>query len=500
MPGVALPRPFDAYKGKEPYIFVSYAHKDAVLVYPDLLSLAQQGYRIWYDEGIDPGNEWTEDIARAINQSSFFLVYITPDSVKSKNVRNEIEFALNANKEFIAIHLAETHLPDGLQLQIGRIQAVLKYNQNDESYLQKITTVLPETLRSKSALGVQQDLLKYRAKLKQLSRATPIWSYGLGGMAFLGIILSLVYFNLGGTLRPSMPPTAVMVLNAPDSFTPAAALPHPSATLIPSTATPQPTATNLPPDATPTLGTGATQISPRDNMILLYVPQGNFLMGADSSDNNASPNEKPQRTIWLDAFWIDQTEVTNAMYKACIDNKYCPNPAFKDYLDPNQNNYPITGVSWASAATYCEWAGRSLPSEAQWEKAARGTDGRIYPWGNTAFDCIKTNHYHGCGYSKAEPVGSHPAGASPYGALDMAGNVLEWTSDWYDPSFYSKMPDRNPASIIGTAIRSIRGGAYMYNEKYLRTTARFDIYTNDSLTDHALGFRCAMHAAPAAGD
>ncbi len=142
-----LPEPsIEAYAGKEPFIFISYSHKDSSVVYPAIEHLHRLGYRIWYDEGIDPGNEWPDEVANALDRSSFFIVFISPRSVESQNVRNEINFALNNRKPFLAIHLEETALKKGLALRMGDIQAVFKYRMPDERYWRKLQKALPSTL------------------------------------------------------------------------------------------------------------------------------------------------------------------------------------------------------------------------------------------------------------------------------------------------------------------------------------------------------------------
>jgi tetratricopeptide (TPR) repeat protein len=146
MSGLSLRAPFEAYNGGDAYIFVSYAHVDGMAVFPELTKLRNLGYRIWYDEGIEPGNEWPEEVARALEGASYFVVYISPASVKSRNVRNEINFALHSNKPFLAIYISETVLPPGLGLQMGSIQAIFKFNMSDEVFLRKIEKTLPITL------------------------------------------------------------------------------------------------------------------------------------------------------------------------------------------------------------------------------------------------------------------------------------------------------------------------------------------------------------------
>lgn len=139
--------PFEAYNGKDPYIFVSYSHADSPLVYPEMASLWEQGYRIWYDEGIDPGNEWPEEVAFALAGCALFVAFISPHAIASPNVRNEIHFALGRKKPFLAIHLVETQLPVGLELSMGTIQAVMKYRMAPDRYRRKLDKTLSPALR-----------------------------------------------------------------------------------------------------------------------------------------------------------------------------------------------------------------------------------------------------------------------------------------------------------------------------------------------------------------
>lgn len=138
MPSTTIPPPFEAYRGDEPYAFVSYAHADADMVFPDLVALRQLGVNIWYDEGIDPGNEWPDEVAKALDRASLFICYVTPRAVASRNCRNEMHFALNREKVLLAIHLEETELPSGLALRMGDIQAVMQYRMDADSYHRKI--------------------------------------------------------------------------------------------------------------------------------------------------------------------------------------------------------------------------------------------------------------------------------------------------------------------------------------------------------------------------
>jgi formylglycine-generating enzyme required for sulfatase activity len=251
---------------------------------------------------------------------------------------------------------------------------------------------------------------------------------------------------------------------------------------------------------------------------MVYVPEGEFLMGSDELDSLASESEKPQHTVHLDAFWIDQTEVTNDMFAAFLNAEGNQKEGGATWLNTDHadaliahsegewapvssyGEHPVILVTWYGARAYCEWAGRRLPTEAEWEKAARGTDGRFYPWGD-AFDCRKGNFDDetlidekvvpggpDCdGYAQSAPVGSFPAGASPYRALDMAGNVREWVQDWYAEDYYASSPGLNPEGPSTGEYRVVRGGCWVCNFRYLRTTNRFWKIPSEAYN----GFRCA---------
>ena len=188
---------------------------------------------------------------------------------------------------------------------------------------------------------------------------------------------------------------------------------------------------------------------------MVLVPAGEFWMGCSRRDSSCDGDEKPGRKVYLDAFEIDRTEGTVAQYRACVEAGRCPHPQTDEYRNwgkSGRDDHPINGVSWSDANTYCRWAGKQLPTEAQWEKAARGTDGRVYPWGDEKASCryaVMDDGGSGCRTFGTMPVGSKPAGASPYGALDMAGNVLEWTADWYAKHYYGKASSRNPPGAAG---------------------------------------------------
>ncbi len=249
------------------------------------------------------------------------------------------------------------------------------------------------------------------------------------------------------------------------------------------TVTPTFTSTSVP-DPTGALGIGSTQVREADGMTMVYVPAGEFEMGSE----DGLSNESPIHTVYLDAFWIDQTEVTNGQYEECVSTGTCTNPSSITsytrnayYGDLQYADYPVIYVDWYQAQAYCQWAGGRLPTEAEWEKAARGTDGRIYPWGNEFMTTTTRD---------TTEVSSSPGGASPYGAVGMAGNVREWVADWYGE--YPTESVINPTGVIAGNARVIRGGAWSSESGYTSTTSRGGGVPQ--LVNHYIGFRCAQSA------
>jgi eukaryotic-like serine/threonine-protein kinase len=259
-------------------------------------------------------------------------------------------------------------------------------------------------------------------------------------------------------------------------------------------------------------------VSKADGMELLAVSAGNFIMGNSAAKSQAEclkfstkcpddyfTDEAPPHTVNLDAYYIDKTEVTNAMYALCVGAGACYPPdnlssfGRPDYYgNPQYDNYPVIFVTWFDADAYCAWAERRLPTEAEWEKAARGKDGRPYAWGKTDPSCTIANFWpftrkEGCKNDTME-AGSYPDNRSPYGALDMSGNVWEWTADWYAENTYSTSETFDPHGPANGTVRLMRGGAWSYYENSLRTTNRHG--KPQGYSDNALGIRCVMDYNP----
>jgi serine/threonine-protein kinase len=226
-------------------------------------------------------------------------------------------------------------------------------------------------------------------------------------------------------------------------------------------------------------------------MLMVYVPEGEFTMGT----TDGASDEQPVHTVNLDAYWMDRTEVTNGMYALCVQAGACQQP--RNTSSPTQTNYygtsqfadyPVIYVAWNDAQAYCAWADARLPTEAEWEKAARGTDARTYPWGNTVPNTDLLNFNRNVGDTSA--VGKYPSGASPYGALDMAGNVDEWVADWFGETYYGSSPSSNPTGPTSSNFRVYRGGSWHDPEYFARSA-----YRGGDPPDYyniVIGFRCAL--------
>jgi formylglycine-generating enzyme required for sulfatase activity len=227
----------------------------------------------------------------------------------------------------------------------------------------------------------------------------------------------------------------------------------------------------------------------------VLIPAGTFWMGCNEAvDTQCYSDEKPYHEVYLDAYYIDRTEVTAAAYEVCVTAGGCTAPgsgSYSTYQKPGMEDHPINRVTWFQAEAYCAWAGKRLPTEAEWEKAARGTDGRKYPWGNATATCDLAVMSACPG--DTQPVCSvSPAGDSPYGLCDMAGNVWEWVADWYSSSYYSSSPGSNPAGPASGSSRVVRGGRFGNDDVTLSVSIRYD--DNPSAYYYFLGFRCGRDA------
>lgn len=237
---------------------------------------------------------------------------------------------------------------------------------------------------------------------------------------------------------------------------------------------------------------------------MVYIPAGEFQMGCDPAHNggfSCVTDSLPLHTVYLDAFFIDQYEVANVQYTECVAADGCKYPSRTNsatresyFANPEFDDYPVVFVAWADAAAYCTWAAKRLPTEAEWEKAARGSEVKAYPWGDGDPACTLANSFNNPDGSKCvgdtSAVGSFPEGSSVFGVADMAGNVWEWVNDWYSETYYAESPMENPVGFEGSSTRVLRGGGWASTWPQLLTASR--TFDPDFHSSNDLGFRCAV--------
>lgn len=304
-------------------------------------------------------------------------------------------------------------------------------------------------------------------------------------------------------------------------------------TSIPPAATTTPTATLPLPNLTPTVPIDDIvvdyQVNPKDSMPMVFVPAGEFTMG--NNGENADKNESPEHQVYLDAFWIYQHEVTNRQFGEYIqqtglmtsaeiqgwswvfgngskkvDGAFWSAPEGYDTNVNNRQDHPVVHISYSDAVNYCKWAGGRLPTEAEWEKAARGTDSRTFPWGESPVtgseanfcdvQCSMewSNKSYDDNYATTAPAGTYPEGGSVYGVMDMAGNVWEWVADYYERRYYEDSPLDNPLGPDSGENYVIRGGSWVSEPQYLTCTTRYLSDPDETSNDH--GFRCVFDQLP----
>ena len=367
--------------------------------------------------------------------------------------------------------------------------------------------IVREKAEAERAAKAEHDrLARQKTEERRKATAEAFRRINLKRIFAVGVIaLALVVlFFVGNFIVENLPsvPTPTKTSEVSETSEVSTAFPTftatPSKTITPTLRLPTETST-ITFTSTPEFSVGSTLVSPKDGMTMLYIPAGEFSMGSESGNDD----EKPVHTVYLDSYWMDQTEVTNAKYAKCVEAGKCDPPSSSNsytrdsyYGNSEFNDYPVIYVSWNDAKAYCEWRGDGtrLPTEAEWEKAASWDDDkkekRVHPWGDS-IDCTFANYQgnnEAC-VGDTTKVGSYSSGASFYGLLDMAGNIWEWVADWYSETFYASSPASNPLGPASGQYRVLRGGTWGYYVGDVRSASRSGDYPTD--VDDYVGFRCA---------
>jgi len=518
------------------HVFISYAREDQPYTRKLADSLRQRGFEVWMDDRIDFGDRWWQTIVQAIRASAAIVVVMTPDSEQSEWVEREILLAQHEGKPIFPLLLRGYGIPLLVTTQYANVTGG---RMPPDDFYER----LEREVRTQSEEEIVAPLAPESTVLREWSWQQLRLPLAVVGLLAIGLLVGVVVSGLigGGEGRTPIPTTSAALVAEGPTHTPRPATatstaapvvvdelpptPTPSHTATslptdtdtpPPTPTPSHTATSLPtptdtPNPTPTSSLTATSlptstptptptstlivvrtlVREKDSMEMVYVPSGSFQMGS----TNGLDDEQPVHSVTLDSFWIDRTEVTNAQYARCVAENVCSEPWVRRPLTRESyygvdefGNYPNIGMTWYGAYTYCQWAEGRLPTEAEWEYAARGPDGFIYPWGNDPPDAGLVNYNLNVG--NTSEVGSYPDGASWIGAMDMAGNVWEWVADWYGE--YPSEAQTNPKGPEMGDGKIIRGGSWWDGETNIRAARRIFRMPGQTLAE--LGFRCVVES------
>ena len=550
---------------KQRKTFLSYSRTNKDFAVKLARELKAEGFPVWLDQlDIPPGSRWDVEVEKALMESDIFMVIITKASSTSENVLDEIGYAIDNGKRMLPVLLEKTNIPlrlrrfqyvdftdksfdEGVQsakellrnliaqatmprpdvagktgepskseagaagkdsssrtdlLRRENLEQELRFKEEEARLKQEKEQLEKQLLEERTT----QERMQAVAAASQKSRTRRM---GIFGVALLAVLVAgfLITRFLGSPPAgqtedgPTPGSTSLVVPVTASTRTPTEEEPTPTRE---PTATTAPTETEVPADtATPTSDvppTPSSLITDDMGVEMVLVPEDEFTMGADGT--RGDPYERPEHTVFLDAFYIDKYEVTNKRYQECVDEGAClepyhdyftdTSPNRKYYGNPEKDNFPVIYVDWDMAKAYCDWRGARLPTEAEWEKAARGTQGYRYAWGND-ISCQNAN-YASCGFFQTTAVGTYPDGVSPYGAYDMTGNVWEWVNDYYAENYYSISPGRNPKGPLSGQSRVVRGGAWNKETNEIYTYDR--VRWGETYNTWDIGIRCASSLAP----
>ena len=460
--GGHLVPPFEAYAGDEPYIFISYAHKDSAQVFKEISQLNDAGYHIWYDEGIEASSEWPEEIANAVIGCSVFLVFISPRSTASVNCRNEINLALNEDKPFLAVHMEDSALPPGLRLRMGDLQAILQYKLPQDRYQKKVRDALDQLLgkkkkkiRSRPATATATTFAKMESndaagafgsrkqtgkkKIRTASAATSKSQTVQPKKKKSGL-----WFGIAAALIAAIGGYSFLASDGGEDG-----------------------------DSSASFVEGQPWTVPSIGLAMNWCEPGVFFMGSPGKEKGRKDDETRHEVTLTQGFFLGKFEVTQAQWKAVMGTS----PS--KFFGPNR---PVEQVSWDQAKRFCEEltvteqkAGRllegwsyDLPTEAQWEYACRAGTDTIFYWGSAIGPSNANFKGSGVGGQTTE-VGKYPPNA--WGFHDMSGNVNELCSDWY--AKFNSLAKVDPIGPDGGKEKSIKGGAWNLEIKDLRVAFRW---------------------------
>jgi len=523
------------------HIFISYSHKDKKYVEKLEGKLIEEGFNVWIDHNIDYGDEWLKVIQKKLDECDAYIIVMSKNSFESYMVQNEVTRAREKNKNLFSLLLdgenwlivqAKQYVdvtggslpPEGFYKRLEKVTPRIKNIQasnnkskeNDEKK-SEADKLFSEATQLNINGYAERSLQLYR-KVKDIEPYYPdvdLMIRNLEKEVSGGLVASNGRIYIDEMRKEAKPITtdrrlsptlvvgiiAIFILFITNFFSSSIRQFFNQIQVdITTTATKSGTApimatgskTSVAPTMTPTHL--PSEIIDNSGVPIVYIPAGEFVMGSENGGND----EKPVHHVFLDNYYIDKYEVTNAQYKTCVDNGHCAPPTQTNtytqpiyYGNPEFDDYPVIYVDWNMAKSYCEWREARLPTEAEWEKAARGFDSPTYPWGNEFYPSYANYNKY---FDSTAPVGFFVYDQSNFGVYDMAGNVSEWVADWYDDDYYTSAPATNPLGPNEGQIRVLRGGSWYDDDNKLRSSYRTGSYPTD--TNSAIGFRCVRSATP----
>lgn len=440
--------PFEAYTGKEPYVFVCYAHRDSTLVFEEINQLHNDGFRIWYDEGIGVSSEWPEEIAKAVLGCSIFLVFISPDATASVNCRNEINLALDEGKPFISVHLKESKLPPGLRLRMGDLQAIYRFKLTKDQYERKLRKTIKSFFeKGNDAIELESDIHTENRRGDTPKRNLLKYAFILSLVLLTVLSVSILFDFFDSDEESSEKEIEVKVLSI-EQFRTVSSL----------------------------------------GLEMVWCPPGSFQMGSPLDDPGRKEKEVLHQATISQGFYIGKYEVTQDQWIKVMGE----NPSFF-----NGSNRPVERVSWNDAKSFCDKLTRveknmgilpegwfyDLPTESEWEYACRAGTRSPFAWGSS-IDNTKANYQSEI--NSTQEVGFYLS--NPWSLFDMHGNVSEWVYD--KKGEYSNTPVVDTTGSQDGYNRIIRGGSWCNEADQLRSADRASAMPGISAT--FIGFRLAF--------
>ena len=432
-------------------VFISHSHHDKALADAACARLEAHGIRCWIaPRDVPPGANWAGAVAEAIGSARVFVLIFSGAVLESEQVAREITVAANNGLTIMPVRTENVEPTGSFVYYLSDRHWLDIIDGRTEEHLNTLAQTIGRVLDK----PLQEPTTVVRPPTDQESRPAPQTapkrsSKLIAALCVLGVVVGGWMLFKMGAKRPAFAPHG-------NSLAPAKPI--------------------------------KTETNAIDHAEMVWVPAGEFTMGSEDTDPDAGDDQKPAHKVYVDGYWIYKNDVTMAQFKAFCTATKRPLPKTPEF--GRHDDHPVVDVSWDDAAAYAKWAGVSLPTEAQWEDAARGTDGRKFPWGNDWDPSLCAHSYSRPGdRGSTEVVGSFPKGASPYGALDMAGNVWNWCADYYDEHYYRVSPSRNPTGPVSGVSHVLRGGSWHYcKELNFRVMYRFSNVPD--YTSYNIGFRC----------